>query len=186
MKRSEVFKSTYMAQADISRPTMLTIASVALEEIGSGQDRETKAVMHFTDERFKPMVVNNYNWTICEEAFGEESDFWRGKMVEVYVDPNVSFGGKRTGGIRLRIPANRAPQANGSILDINQAIAACNAAGITTDQMKNNLKVCWANNNITAAGYNAQRDSGFIAEMIDDLQNAVIDDAPLQVGDIPF
>lgn len=53
------------------------------------------------------MVANNTTLRVLQQAFGDESDEWRGKQVIVYVDPNVSFGGKVVGGLRLRIPKQK-------------------------------------------------------------------------------
>ena len=57
------------------------------------------------EELDKPLVLNSTNINMCAKACGSENtDDWMGKKVVLYEDPNVSFGGKLVGGIRLRAP----------------------------------------------------------------------------------
>lgn len=67
--------------------------------------------LHFR-ELDKPMILNSTNGQIIAKITGsEESDDWDGKQIVLYHDPNVSFGGKLVGGIRVRAPkgAYKAP-----------------------------------------------------------------------------
>jgi hypothetical protein len=50
------------------------------------------------------MVLNITTIRVLEAAYGGDTDQWVGNKVMVYVDPNVSFGGKVVGGLRLRTP----------------------------------------------------------------------------------
>jgi len=165
MKRQDVFKSTFLSQTDVARPLVFTIAKVAMEVIGSGAEREEKAVVHFSGDQEKPMVLNNFNWTVCEDLFGQESDFWIGKQIEVYVDPNVSFGGKRTGGLRLRSPnkfaivdSPAAPAPNSWSLEI--CVKECERAGITREEMIDALKAAGS------AGFSSLRDTPIVQQLI--------------------
>lgn len=104
LKRSDVFKSKYLGKDDLATPLVLTVKDVAMQEVQSEDGHEEVPVMTFR-ENVKPFIVKNQtNWAIMEEAFGEDTDGWIGKSIEVYVDPNVMFKGKRTGGVRIRIP----------------------------------------------------------------------------------
>ncbi len=165
MQRGDVFKSNYLAQADCRDDVLvLTIASVGLETVGQGKDAEERAVMHFAGNA-KPMVINAGNWSICEELFGSESDHWQGKNIEVYVDPNVSFGGKRTGGLRLRRPSGdkfAPPKTNGTAWTLAQCRTECEKAGIPYADMVAALK---ARGN---GAFFAQRDTPFVKQMIAD------------------
>ena len=61
------------------------------------------------DQKF---LLNKENTRTLIDAFGtQETDEWVGRFVEVYFEPNVTFGGKRVGGLRVRIPyeAEQAP-----------------------------------------------------------------------------
>ena len=55
------------------------------------------------------MVLNSTNIHNCAQACNsQDTDDWVGKKVVLYEDPNVSFGGKLVGGIRLRAPIAQA------------------------------------------------------------------------------
>ncbi len=58
-------------------------------------------VMHFVG--IKPLILNTTNINRCVQAFGtNESEEWAGKQILVYSDPDIEFGGKVVGGVRLR------------------------------------------------------------------------------------
>ncbi len=160
MKRGDAFKSTYLAKNDVTRPLVLTIADVKLETVGQGSDAEEKAVAHFVGDA-KPMVLNLYNWAVCEEAYGNDSEFWRGKSVEVYVDPAVMFGGKKVGGLRLRMPSTNGAVA-GPAWTLDECVKRCADVGITRDEMISTLKARGAGH----AGFNSARDTPAVQEMI--------------------
>ena len=106
MKRSDAFPTKYMSKDDVKSPVTGIIARVVNETLGQGDDQEIKPVMYFSSGPEKPMVVNATNWMSVEAIYGDESDNWTGKPIEIWVDPSVSFGGKRIGGLRLRAPSN--------------------------------------------------------------------------------
>lgn len=108
MRRSDAFPSQYIGKDDLAQPTTLTVANLTQETIESDNEQRLKAVMHFQEQGAKPWIVNVGNWMILEDAYGEESDDWTGKRIELYVDPSVMFGGKRVGGVRVRIPNGQA------------------------------------------------------------------------------
>ena len=104
MKRSQAFRSRYLAQADVVRPVLAMIATVTMEQVRDDGGMVAKTVMTFANDEIKPMILNGINWSICEAAFGAESDDWCGKVIEIYADPNVMYGRERVGGVRVRIP----------------------------------------------------------------------------------
>lgn len=104
MKRNEAFPSKYMSKEDVDPPIIGTITSLTREKLKSDEGDETKTVMLFKEENLKPFILNNVNWMVCEDAYGEDSDTWLGKTIELYKDPNVMFGAKRVGGVRIRVP----------------------------------------------------------------------------------
>ena len=103
MRIGEMKESKYLKKEDVGQGKLVTIKSleqvnVAMED----QPEEIKWVIHF-QEFPKGMVLNWTNIQLIAKATGsEETDTWTGKKVVVYEDPNVSFGGKLTGGIRIR------------------------------------------------------------------------------------
>lgn len=108
MKRSDAFPSTYLAKEDVPDPVTAIIADVSREPIRNENcGTDDKPVVTFEHDQLKAMILNQVNWQTLEDAYGEDSDDWRGKPVEVYVDPSVMFGGRRVGGVRVRVPSNQ-------------------------------------------------------------------------------
>jgi hypothetical protein len=103
MLLSDIRKSRYLNKDDVTEKSkILTIREVVWEELESDDGTEKKAVIHWEEDE-KGLVLNSTNFQIAERITGEkDSDNWAGTKVEIYHDPNVSFGGKLTGGIRLR------------------------------------------------------------------------------------
>ncbi len=102
MKRSDAFPSRYISKDDVMNPITATIDTVRFDTIKGDNGDEDKPVVYFRDG-VKPMILNNTNWMAIEDAYGPESDAWTGKAIEMYCDPGVMFGGKRVGGVRVRI-----------------------------------------------------------------------------------
>jgi hypothetical protein len=160
MKATDVFPSTFLKKEDAAKPLSLTIETVAMEDVNTDDGKEKKAVLHFVDGRAKPMILNRGNWSILEEAYGLDSDDWAGHPVEVYVDPSVMFGGKRVGGLRVRVPDKKPSGPVAWTLD--QAIALAAQAGITKDQMLGNLKSQGIN------AWNGEKCSPLVRAMIEE------------------
>jgi len=120
MKRSEAFPSKYMSKDDVKVPVRATIAAVRFDVLKGENGDEQKPVMYFQGD-VKPMIVNNTNWMTCEDAWGDDSDNWLGKSVELYFEPSVMFGGKRVGGVRVRISASGKTQAAAPAMTTQQA-----------------------------------------------------------------
>lgn len=104
-KISEMRESKFLKKEDVGRGTLGTITrcdqqNVAME--GAGQ--ELKWCLHFR-ELEKPLVLNSTNIQLCAQICGsEDTDYWVGKTLVLYTDPNVSYQGKLIGGIRVRAP----------------------------------------------------------------------------------
>lgn len=109
MKTSQMTSSKYLKQDDIGEGKLVTIAGFKRENVAQeGETPENKWTMTF-EELEKPLVLNATNLQLCERACGsDETDDWIGQKIVLYVDPNVSFGGKIVGGIRVRKPKSPA------------------------------------------------------------------------------
>lgn len=167
MRMSQMFPSNYLGKDDVPHPLTTTIAKVTQEEIKGDNGNELKAVIYFhgLDKAF---ICNKTNaFTLCE-AYGDDSDLWRSKPVEIYLDPTVSFGGKRVGGLRLRIPAGggrATPPANGNTpWTFNDAVTAAAPYGITRDSLIAGLK------SQGRSGWMPSRDQPFVEQLIRDVQ----------------
>jgi hypothetical protein len=109
---SELKQSKFLTKNDVIPPVLVTMREISPVNVAKeGVEPEMKFALHFA-ELEKPMVLNSTNGQIIAAITGsEETDAWNGKKVVLYNDPNVSFGGKLTGGIRVRAPKNQAPSA---------------------------------------------------------------------------
>lgn len=103
MKISKMFPSNYFSKDDLEEPELVTIKRVDLETIRTEDGEKEKPVLYFEDG-MKPMILNKINAETLSDSFGDDSDTWEGKEVELYVDPNIRFGSKKIGGIRVRVP----------------------------------------------------------------------------------
>jgi len=105
MKMSEMFPKNFLAKEDVTNPVVATIRQVSQEEVAGDGGKELKAVIHWQGSNLKPMILNRGNADLLCSLYGDDSVVWHGRQVEIYVDPNVMFAGRRTGGIRLRAPS---------------------------------------------------------------------------------
>ena len=112
MDLNDFRNSTYLTQRDIEmlppKDRILTIDHVEAERVGD--EKDLKLVTYFVTLD-KGLVTNMTNGEVIAEIAGStKTDAWRGVDVEIYVDPTVGYGGKRTGGIRLRPIPTKEPQ----------------------------------------------------------------------------
>jgi hypothetical protein len=99
--------SKFLKKEDCEPAILLTIAGVRQDEVGTEDEPEQKWTMLF-EEDVKPMVLNSTNLQLMSKIFSSDnSDDWIGQKIVCYSDPNVSFGGKLVGGIRVRAPKNK-------------------------------------------------------------------------------
>jgi hypothetical protein len=105
--------SKFLKKEDVGEDgTLVTIKRVEQINVAlEGDPPEEKWCMSFR-EFDKPMVLNTTNAQLCEKFLGsDDTDDWIGQQVVVYDEPNVSFGGKLVGGIRIkRAPSGKGPR----------------------------------------------------------------------------
>ncbi len=108
-KTSEMRESKFLKQSDIGVGQLMTVSSCERHNVAQeGAEPEQKWCLTFA-ESDKPLVLNMTNIQLCERIFGsDDTDQWIGKKIVLYVDPNVSYGGKVVGGIRVRAPKKAA------------------------------------------------------------------------------
>jgi hypothetical protein len=113
-KLAEMLPSKFLKQADVPQPALVYLTRISKEQVNQeNEPEEHKWVAHFR-EFDRPLVLNTTNLNALSLIFNsEDSDDWRGECV-IYTDPNVSFGGKLVGGLRLRKAKNQAARAEGS------------------------------------------------------------------------
>jgi hypothetical protein len=99
----------YLSQEDIGdRRVKAKILKVRNAELKGENGTKPKFVIWFSNID-KGMVLNTTNKNVLVDAFGRAPADWIGKDVGILVDPNVSYQGKRCGGLRLRVLNQIAP-----------------------------------------------------------------------------
>jgi hypothetical protein len=102
MKVGTMFPSKYLKADDIGvRKVTATMDRVELETMPS--DKEEKPVLYFRNKD-KGLVLNVTNAYAISEAYGDDTDSWKGKQVVLYVDNNVQYAGRRVKGLRVMVP----------------------------------------------------------------------------------
>lgn len=106
-KLSEMLPSRFLKKDDVPQPALVTIGDIEQVNVApQGQPEEKKWTMSFP-ELDKPLVLNSTNMHVIGSIYGEDTDGWMGQKLVIYHDPNVSFGGKLVGGLRVRAPKNQ-------------------------------------------------------------------------------
>jgi hypothetical protein len=106
----EMMESKFLKKEDVDKPVLATITHIDQQNVAmNGAEPELKWCMHFK-ELAKPLVLNPTNLQLCAKAFdSDDTDDWIGKKIGLYHEPNVSFGGKLVGGIRVKKPRTPPP-----------------------------------------------------------------------------
>lgn len=109
---SSMSESKFLKKEDLDpeRGNLVTIKEFKKQKVEESDDGtiEYKWTV-YVNEFEKPFVLNATNRAILERVYGADTDDCLGKKIVLYVDENVSFGGKLVGGIRLRAPKKAAP-----------------------------------------------------------------------------
>jgi hypothetical protein len=68
---------------------------------GSGGKASSKAMITFEGQE-KPLAAGTAVLSAIGALYGNDTRAWPGKLITIYGDPNVSFGGQKIGGVRVR------------------------------------------------------------------------------------
>src|ERR1700752_2639468 len=101
IKLADYRTGTFLKSEDVPEPMLATIEKISVEEVGENKDK--RLVAHFTGMD-QAMVLNRTNLEFLEQSFGPNAEDAHGGQGVIFTDPNVRFGGKRVGGLRLRRP----------------------------------------------------------------------------------
>ena len=101
-----VGNAKYLKKEDIPSPVNTSILWIKEEEVTTpGKGTERRLVLYF-DGLKKGLVLNTANAEALLEITGtDDTEKWADTPVQLYVDPDVTYGGKKIGGIRIRKPA---------------------------------------------------------------------------------
>lgn len=104
MNISQLKNSRFLSKDDVEPQKEATISHVDEQNVApADQKPEKRWVLNFKEPDIKPLVLNVTNGEAIAEITGTgESDGWTGTKIVLYHDPNVSFSGKRVGGVRIR------------------------------------------------------------------------------------
>jgi hypothetical protein len=109
----QAYGSKYLSVTDVGDRKLKTkIKKVRKEDFRSSEGmKQIKFVLHL-EGLDRPMVINTTNMQTLVEALGRVPGKWVGAVIGIYVDRNVTFGGKRVAGLRLRViaPAATKPE----------------------------------------------------------------------------
>lgn len=90
----------FLGKDDLEGPENVTISDVTKEELPN--ETRPKVAVHFK-EIDKPMIANKTNLRMLSHIFkSTNTKNWVGEKVTLYVDEDVSYGGKIVGGLRVR------------------------------------------------------------------------------------
>ena len=107
MKTSTIYPSNFLKASDIpANGVTVVIAKADMQEMGQGQDRETKLVLGFKDTE-KVLTINKTNLKTIEKLHGDDTDLWMGKPIHLVVR-EVDFAGETTLAIRVSLLAQPA------------------------------------------------------------------------------
>lgn len=103
MKLGQMTESKYLKQADVQQPVLVTITGFTRVNVAQQDEApEHKWTLNFV-EFDKPMVLNSTNIQLLGVATGtDDTEEMIGRKIVLYTDPNVSYGGKLVGGLRIR------------------------------------------------------------------------------------
>ena len=114
---NQMIESKYLKQSDVDGEVEVTILKIGQINVAREDEQPEMKWAAKLEEFKKPMVLNSTNLQLLAKACGsEESDDWIGKKVVIFADPNVSFGGKLVGGLRVKLPIKK-KAATGSKFD---------------------------------------------------------------------
>jgi len=107
-------QSQYLAKGDVGEEGMvLTIKGFRREMVKGDDGDEEKTVLHFV-EAVKPMILNRTNSQVIGTVTGAKTaGEAKGKQILVFNDVTITFGGRVTGGLRIKkAPPQTASQPN--------------------------------------------------------------------------
>jgi len=105
---SEAFPSNWLKASDLQGRTIkVMIQNVVMEDVGDGE----KPILTFMGKD-KGLVLNKTNANMIVDAYGDETNEWAGKEIEIFPD-KTSFKGQIVPCIRVRASQPAPPVAEG-------------------------------------------------------------------------
>jgi hypothetical protein len=87
---------------------VITSTKVETFEARDGKPAQNSlAIVLDMGQEEKTLTLNKTNLRVLIAAFGDDTDKWEGRTIVAYFDPNVSYGGRMTGGVRVKVPSQK-------------------------------------------------------------------------------
>lgn len=101
--RSYVGDAQYLKKEDLSEPVDAELLFVKEENVTApGKNTKTRLVAYFNGQS-KGLILNTANCEILAQITGtDDPNGWEDVALQLYVNPDVKYGGKKIGGIRIR------------------------------------------------------------------------------------
>lgn len=105
-----VFKSDHLGVADLEdmiengKPLIFEVTEVRQEFNVAVAGRKGNHNIAYFKGGHKPLVLNATNSKIMKKFAGNSPfvEDWKSKLIELYIDPNVTMKGEKVGGVRIR------------------------------------------------------------------------------------
>lgn len=98
------FLSDYLSAEAFEGPQIVTIRKVEVKMIGGAEEeKEEKMTLQFAEVE-QGLILNRTNLKTLAGLWGDETENWLGKKIEIYVDEAIAFRGKVVAGLRVRAP----------------------------------------------------------------------------------
>ena len=96
-------ESAVIRYADIgTRSATVKIVRVEAGEIIGAGAKTSKRPMIYIEGKAKPIAGNASICKAIQGMYGSTVEDWVGKLITIYGDPDVMFGGEKVGGLRVR------------------------------------------------------------------------------------
>jgi hypothetical protein len=118
MKLDDMLESKYLKQSDVQDETIVTCVGVKRANMAKEDEEPEYRWIVKWQEFAKPMVINATNIKRLFKYLGDDTDQWKGGNVILYVDPDIEFGGKVVGGLRVKEYRKQAKPATGPIAKV--------------------------------------------------------------------
>jgi hypothetical protein len=100
----QAYGSKFLSAADVGdRKIRTRITKVKKAELRGNDGTARVRFVLYLEGIDKPMVLNSTNMNELVGKLGRNPANWKGAAVGLYVDPNVTYAGKRVAGLRLRV-----------------------------------------------------------------------------------
>lgn len=98
-----LYPGRFLKGVTLTEPKVIRVTSVAATDLEGDDGVKAKCVLTYRDADGKGEIVFCKTNAILVAAMFDERDFtkWVGRLITIHFDPNVMFGAKKVGGVRV-------------------------------------------------------------------------------------